>query len=75
MKKGKPAPPRLTFTLKPLPHYPPEQRAAVVAERGDLVVVNAELMWDVDSEPLLRNLEEEENSSALAGTSSVMTGA
>lgn len=44
------------FTLKSLSHYPPEQGATVVAERGHLVVVNIELVWDVDAEPLLCDL-------------------
>lgn len=37
----------------------------MIAECGHLVVVNVELVWDVDSEALLRDLEGEENSSAL----------
>lgn len=47
---------QLTFTLKSLPHYPPEQGAAVVAECWHFVVVDAELVWDVDSKPLLSGL-------------------
>lgn len=37
----------------------------MIAECGHLVVVNVELVWDVDSEALLCDLEGEENSSAL----------
>ena len=51
-----PARQHLTFTLKSLPHYAPEQRATVVAERRHLIVVDAELVWDVDSKPLLSSL-------------------
>lgn len=65
-RHGKPEPLCLTFTLKSLSHYPPEQGATVIAECGHLVVVNAELVWDVDSEALLCDLEgEEKESSAL----------
>lgn len=63
----------LTFTLKSLSHYPPEQGATVVAERGHLVVVNVELVWDVDAKPLLCDLGEEEDISALEAMSFVMT--
>lgn len=64
-RRGRPEPLHLTFTLKALSHYPPEQGAAVIAECGHLVVVNVELVWDVDSEALFCDLEGEENSSAL----------
>lgn len=38
----------------------------MVAERGHLVVVNTEFVWDVDAKPLLCNLGEEEDRSTLA---------
>lgn len=47
---------QLTFTLKSLSHYPPEQGATVITERWHFVVVDAELVRDVDSEPLLSDL-------------------
>lgn len=71
-RRRKPA--LLTFTLKSLSHDPPEKGAAVVTERGHLVVVNAELVWDVDAEPLLCDLREEKDTSALKAMSFVMTG-
>lgn len=46
----------LTFTVQPLLHNPPQQRAAVVAEGGRLVVVDVELVRDVDAEPLVYGL-------------------
>lgn len=46
----------LTFTVQPLLHNPPQQRAAVVAESGRLVVVEVELVRDVDAEPLAYGL-------------------
>lgn len=61
LRRRKPA--LLTFTLKSLSHYPPEKGATVVTERGHLVVVNAELVWDVDAEPLLCDLGEEKDTS------------
>ena len=53
---GYPTRQHLTFTLKSLSHYAPEQGATVVAERWHLIVVDAELVWDVDSKPLLSSL-------------------
>lgn len=47
-----PTAPGFTFALQALPHEPPQQGAAVVAERRDLVVVDAELMGHVNAEPL-----------------------
>lgn len=47
---------QLTFTLKSLSHYPPEQGATVIAECWHFVVVDAELVRDVDSEPLFSDL-------------------
>jgi len=47
-----PAVHELTFALQALPHEAPEQRAAVVTECGDLVVVDAELVGHVNTEPL-----------------------
>lgn len=70
-RRRKPA--LLTFTLKSLSHYPPEQGATVVAECGHLVVVNVELVWDVDAKPLLCDLGEEGDISALEAMSFVMT--
>lgn len=46
----------LTFTVQPLLDYPPQQRSAVVAESGRLVVVDVELVRDVDAEPLVYGL-------------------
>ncbi len=40
----------LTFTVKPLLDYSPQQRATVVTEGGGLVVVDVELVWDIDAE-------------------------
>ena len=40
------------FALQPLPQEAPEQGATVVAEGGDLVVVDPELVGHVDAEPL-----------------------
>ncbi len=42
----------LTFALQALPHEAPQQGATVVAEGGDLVVVDTELMGHVNTEPL-----------------------
>lgn len=42
----------LTFALQALPHEAPQQGATVVTEGGDLVVVDAELMGHVNTEPL-----------------------
>lgn len=47
----------LTFTVQPLLDYPPQQRAAVVAEGGRLVVVDVELVRDVDAESLVCGLQ------------------
>ena len=46
----------------------------MVAERGYLVVVYIELVWDVDAEPLLCDLGEEKDRSTLEAMSFVMTG-
>lgn len=43
---------RLTFTLQALPQEAPEQGPTVVTERGDLVVVDPELVGHVDAEAL-----------------------
>lgn len=48
---------RLTFALQTLPQEAPEQGAAVVAEGGDLVVVDPELVRHVDTEPLGAHLQ------------------
>lgn len=48
--------PGLTFTVQPLLDDPPQQRAAVVAEGGRLVVVDVELVRDVDAESLVHGL-------------------
>ena len=47
----------LTLALQALLHQAPEQRATVVAEGGDLVVVDAELVGHVHTEPLRANLQ------------------
>lgn len=47
----------LTFTVHPLLDDPPQQRAAVVAEAGGLVVVDVELVRDVDAESLGHGLQ------------------
>lgn len=47
----------LTFTVQPLLDYPPQQRAAVVAEGGRLVVVDVELVRDVYAESLVYGLQ------------------
>lgn len=47
----------LTFTVQPLLDDPPQQRAAVVAEGGQLVVVDVELVRDVDAESLVYGLQ------------------
>lgn len=57
-----------TFTLQPLLDDPPQQRTAVVAEGGRLVVVDAELVRDVDAEARARRLGWEETSSVLGTT-------
>lgn len=49
---------RLTFTLQALPQEAPEQGATVVTERGDLVVVDPELVGHVDTEPLGAHLQD-----------------
>lgn len=46
----------------------------MVTERGHLVIVNVELVWDVDAKPLFCNLGEEEDRSTLSAMSFVMTG-
>lgn len=46
-----------TFTLQPLLDDAPQQRTAVVAEGGRLVVVDAELVRDVDAEARARRLQ------------------
>lgn len=51
---------RLTFTVQPLLDYPPQQRSAVVAEGGRLVVVDVELVRDVDAEPLAYGLRRDD---------------
>lgn len=48
-----------TITLKSLREEAPQKGAAMVAERGRLVVVRLESMWDVHAEPLLKNLAHE----------------
>ena len=48
---------RLTFALQTLPQEAPEQGATVVAEGGDLVVVDPELVRHVDTEPLGAHLQ------------------
>lgn len=48
---------RLTLALQALPHEAPQQGAAVVAERRDLVVVNTELVGHVDAEALRSHLQ------------------
>lgn len=48
-----------TFALQPLLDDPPQQRPAVVAEGGRLVVVDAELVWEVDAEARARRLQRE----------------
>ena len=48
MKRGR----GLTFALKALTHEAPQQGAAVVAEGGDFVVVDAEFMGHVHTEAL-----------------------
>lgn len=49
---------RLTFALQALPQEAPEQRPTVVTERGDLVVVDPELVGHVDTEPLGAHLQD-----------------
>lgn len=49
----------LTFALQALPHEAPQQGATVVTEGGDLVVVDAELMGHVNTEPLWTHLQRE----------------
>lgn len=49
---------RLTFTLQALPQEAPEQGPTVVTERGDLVVVDPELVGHVDTEPLGAHLQD-----------------
>lgn len=44
-----------TFTLKTLSQQTPQQRSTVVAEGENFKVVDAELVWDVDAEPLRPN--------------------
>ena len=56
-RKRAPHAQHLTFTLKSLSHYAPEQGAAVVAEGRHLVVVDTELVRDVDPKPLLSSLQ------------------
>lgn len=51
----------LTFTLQPLPQEAPEQGPTVVAEGGDLVVVDTELVGHVDAEPLGAHLQGRQN--------------
>lgn len=46
----------LTFTLEPLSQQTPQQRATVVAESENFKVVNGELVWDIDTEPLRANV-------------------
>lgn len=48
----------LTFALQTLPQEAPEQGATVVAEGGDLVVVDPKLVRHVDTEPLGAHLQE-----------------
>ena len=48
---------RLTFALQTLPQEAPEQGATVVAEGGDLVVVDPDLVRHVDTEPLGAHLQ------------------
>lgn len=45
-----------TFTLQPLSQQTPQQGAAVVAEGEGLKVVDAELVRDVNTEPLRPDL-------------------
>lgn len=52
---------RLTFALQTLPQEAPEQGAAVVAEGGNLVVVDPELVGHVDTEPLGAHLQGRQN--------------
>lgn len=47
----------LTLALQALPHEAPQQGAAVVAERRDLVVVNTELVRHVNTEALRTHLQ------------------
>lgn len=47
----------LTFALQTLPQEAPEQGATVIAEGGDLVVVDTELVGHVDAEPLGAHLQ------------------
>lgn len=56
---------RLTFALQPLPQEAPEQGATVVAEGGDLVVVDPELVGHVDAEPLGAHLQGQQNTGSL----------
>lgn len=49
---------RLTFALQALPQEAPEQGPTVVTERGDLVVVDPELVGHVDTEPLGAHLQD-----------------
>lgn len=48
----------LTFALQTLPQEAPEQGPTVVTERGDLVVVDTELVRHVDAEPLGAHLQD-----------------
>lgn len=47
-----PAVHELTFALQALPHEAPQQGATVVTEGGNLVVVDAELVGHINTEPL-----------------------
>lgn len=51
----------LTFALQTLPQEAPEQGPTVVAECGDLVVVDTKLVGHVDAEPLGAHLQRWQN--------------
>lgn len=59
----------LTFTLQALPQEAPEQGATMVAEGGDLVVVDAKLVWHVDTKPLGAHLQGGQNRMLAPGLS------
>ena len=61
------------FTLQALPQEAPEQGPTVVTERGDLVVVDPELVGHVDAEPLGAHLQEQEDTPSALSSSGELT--